>query len=101
MDSLQITVVPHGERFVAKSRSPVLTALGSTPQEATETARVMAIALLGSEPRPATLLARIDQPGLCTLVIQALEKPFTTASMVEKVGWRYMASVRGPIREAE
>ena len=99
MDSLCLTVVPYGKRFVAKSTSPALTALGPSPEEATENARLMAIALFATGPRPTMLIARINQPGLCTIIMQPLEKAFTIGSMVEKVGWRYMASVPGPARK--
>jgi hypothetical protein len=47
MNSLCLTVVPRGTRFVAKSASPALTALGSTTEEAAENARLMALKLLG------------------------------------------------------
>jgi hypothetical protein len=87
MDSLRLTVTPtsNGNRFVAESTSPALTALGSSPERATESLRLMAIAHLGSGPRPTMLIARINQPRLCTIVMQALEKPFTS-EIVEDVG---------------
>jgi hypothetical protein len=98
MDSFRLTVVPQGTRFVAKSTTPPLTALGSSPEKATETLRLMALAQLGSGQRPEMLIARINQPGLCTIVMQPIEKSFTAANL-EEVGWRYMASVAGPTRE--
>jgi hypothetical protein len=98
MDSLQLTVVAQGNRFVAKSECPALTALGPSPERAVESLRLMALAQLRSGPRATILIARINQPGLCMIVMQPIEKSFTAASM-EKVGWRYKASVTGPARE--
>ncbi len=97
MDSLHLIVAPHGERFVATSTEPRICSLGESPEEATEGARLVALAMFGSGVRPPMLIVRITQPGLSTLVMQPLEKPFTIESMVEKVDWRYMASVPGPV----
>ena len=97
MDSLYLTVTSQGQRFVATSAAPRICSLGASPEEATESARLVAIAMFGSGVRPAMLIVRITQPGLSTIVMQPLEKPFTIGSMVEKVGWRYMASVPGPV----
>ena len=96
MDSLRLTVVANGNWYVARSTSPALIAIGSSPERATESLRLMAIALFAKETQPEMLIARINQPGLCTIVMQPLEKPFTAGS-VEEVGWRYMASVPGPV----
>jgi hypothetical protein len=41
---------------------PVLTALGLSPEEAAENARLTAIALLPSGPRPTTLIVFINRP---------------------------------------
>lgn len=90
MDSFRLTVVPHGTRFSATSTAPALTALGSSPEKANESLRLMAIALFATGPRPSMLIARIKQPGLCTIIMQALEKQFTTEIVAEKGGaiWR-------------
>ncbi len=97
MDSLYLTVTSQGERFVATSAAPRICSLGASPEQATESARLVALAMFGGGPRPAMLIDRITQPGLSTLVMQPLEKPFTIGSIVQKVGWRYMASVPGRV----
>jgi hypothetical protein len=98
MDSFRLTVTPSGNRYVAKSTCPELTALGSSPEKATESLRIMAIALFAKETRPEMLIVRINQPDLCTIIMQPLEKPFTT-EIVADDPWRYMASVPGPVRK--
>jgi hypothetical protein len=89
MNSFRLTVVPHGTRFSATSTAPALTALGSSQEKANENLRLMAIALFATGPRPSMLIALIKQPGLCTIIMQALEKQFTTEVVAEK-GWRYI-----------
>jgi hypothetical protein len=98
MDTFRITVTPSGNQFVARSTSPALTALGSSPESATENLRVMALTQLGSNSRSPVLIARINQPGLCMIVMQPIEKKFDDAAR-EEVGWRYKASVTAPARE--
>jgi hypothetical protein len=98
MDTFSLTVVRRGNRFVAKSTSPVLTALGSTSEKAAENARRMAIELLAPDSRPATMIVRITQPGLSTITMQPLASVFTVDRVGEKVGWRYTASVASPDR---
>jgi hypothetical protein len=81
-------------RFVAESTSPAFTALGSSPEEATETLRLIAIAKIGSGAKPDMLIARINEPGLCTIIMQPMGKAFTTECVQ---AWHYMASVPGPV----
>jgi hypothetical protein len=93
MDTLRLDVTPRGKGYVAKSSCPELTALGSSPEDAAENARLMAIVLFATAPGPATLIVRLEEPGVCTIVMQPVEKPFSLAAASEKPEWRSMASV--------
>jgi hypothetical protein len=69
MDSLDLTVVPHGKRFVATSVLAGIWALGPSAEEATENARLVGIALFGKGPRPEMLIVRISPvfaPSSCS-----------------------------------
>jgi hypothetical protein len=93
MDTLRLDVTPRGKGYVAESHRPELAALGSSPEDAVENARLMAIELFARAPRPTTLIVRLNEPGVCTIVMQPVEKPFSLAAHGDKPEWRYMASV--------
>jgi hypothetical protein len=93
MDTLRLDVRPRGKGYVAQSTAPEATALGLSPEEAVESARKMALALFANGPRPTMLLVYFNEPGIHTIIMQPIEKPFTLTAVAEDVGWRYMASV--------
>jgi len=93
MDTLRLDVTPRGKGYVAESRRPELTALGSSPEAAAENARLMAIALFATATRPTTLIVRLNEPEVCTIVMQPVEEPFSLAAPSERPDWRYIASV--------
>jgi hypothetical protein len=93
MDQLRLDVIQRGKGYVAESRAPEITAVGASPEEAAENARLMAMALFTKDQRPTTLLVRVCEPGLCTIIMQPLERAFSLAVVGEKPAWRYMASV--------
>lgn len=92
MDPLRIVVALRGKSYVAESREPAITALGSSAVEATENARLAALALFAKRSRPTMLLVRLSEPGSCTIVMQPIEKAFSIAAD-DKPEWRYIASV--------
>jgi hypothetical protein len=92
MDPLRLVVIPRGKGFVAESRDPAVTALGSSAEEATENARLAALALFEKGRRPDMLIVRLNEPGLCTIVMQPLQKTFSITAD-DKPEWRYIASV--------
>jgi hypothetical protein len=94
MEMLRLVVTPRGKGYVAVSRDPALTAVGSSAVEAAENARVTALALFAKASRPNKMLVRINQPGVCTIAMQPIEKPFSFEPNDEPE-WRYVASVRG------
>jgi hypothetical protein len=93
MDTFRLNVSPRGKGYVAKSGTPGATALGSTPEEAVESARLMALAVFGKGPRPTTLIVYLSMPGVRTIIMQPMDRTFTLAAIPEKANWRYMASV--------
>jgi hypothetical protein len=92
MDPLRLVVIPRGKGFAAESRDPAVTALGSSAEEATENARLAALALFAKGLRPNMLIVRLNEPGLCTIVMQPLEKAFSITADTQPE-WRYIASV--------
>jgi len=97
MEPFRLNVVPRGKGYVAESRDPQLTALGSSPEEAAENARLMALALYVNGARQSTLIVRTNGPALCTIVMQPIDKPVTPVADGEELEWRYMASVTNPL----
>jgi hypothetical protein len=93
MDTLRLNVSPRGKGYVAQSTAPAVTALGSSPEEAVESARLMALALFAKGPQPKMLIVYLDEPRIRTIVMQPMDKAFTLAALAEPTGWRYMASV--------
>jgi hypothetical protein len=93
MITLRLDVCPRGKGYVAQSADPEVIALGSSPEEAAESARLMALALFAKHPRPKMLLAYLDEPGIRTIVVQPIDRAFALADFAEEPGWRYMASV--------
>jgi hypothetical protein len=93
MDPLRLDVVPRGKGYVAESRIPAITALGNSPEEAAENARLMAVAHFAKDPRPITMIVRISQPGLHTIVMQPVLETFSLDTSAVKPDWRYMATV--------
>ena len=93
MEPLRLNVMPRGKGYVAESRNPELTAVGSSPEEAAENARRMALALLANTAGPRTLIVRINEPGLRSIIMQPLDKRVFLAVAGEDLDWRYTASV--------
>jgi hypothetical protein len=83
-DPLRIRVAPRGNGYVAESRSPEITALGSTPEEAAENARSMALALY-DDARPTTMLLRICEPGRETIVMQPANRVVAAICIAEEL----------------
>jgi hypothetical protein len=92
MDQLRLLVTPRGKGYIAESRDPAVTALGSSAEEATENARRAALSLFSKGPRPTMLIVRLSEPGLRTIVMQPIDEPFSIAGE-DKPEWRYIASV--------
>jgi hypothetical protein len=92
MDPLRLVVMPRGKRFVAESHDPAVTALGSSAEEAAENARLAALARLEKGRLPKMLIVRLNEPGVCTIVMQPLQKAFSITTD-DKPEWRYIASV--------
>jgi hypothetical protein len=93
MDPLRLHVTPRGSSFVAESRHPALTAVGPSPADAAENARLVALALFGTGLRPTTLIVRLDQPGMRTIIMQPIDEVFQVLAPAADSGWRYIASV--------
>ena len=93
MEMLRLIVTPHGKGYLAVSREPNITALGSSPVEAAENGRLAALALVAKALRPTQLLVRVNEPGLCTIVMQPIDKPFSIAND-DQPKWRYIASAQ-------
>lgn len=93
MDQLRLNVTPHANGYVAESRAPQLTAIGASPQEAAENARLMALAAFGKSGGPTTLIVRINEPGRRTIVMQPANMPASFVATDEGVEWRYIASI--------
>ncbi len=71
-----------GRGYIAESGSPVVTAFGSSVEEAAENARLAAIAALeemGFPGYPSTLIVRIDERGRSAIVMQSVAQPFSLA----------------------
>jgi hypothetical protein len=83
MGPLRVRVVPLGKGYIAESSAPLITALGSSAEEAAERARLMAIEALqtyGSHSYPDTLIVRIDEPGRSAIAMQSMHAPFSLAT---------------------
>jgi hypothetical protein len=93
MNPLRLIVTPRGNGYVAKAMEPTITALGTSPEQAVENARLMAIAMGNGEGRASMLLVRIDEPRRSTIVMQPLGKTFSLKAIDGEVSWRYLASV--------
>jgi hypothetical protein len=92
MDPFRLVVTPRGKSFVAESREPAVTALGSSAVEAAENARLAALAFFAKRPRPTVLIVRLSEPGLSTIVMQPLREVFSV-TREDTPNWRYIASV--------
>jgi hypothetical protein len=92
MDPLRLVVTPRGKGYVAESQLPALTALGTSPEDAAENARLMAIAFFAKGPRPVTMIVRLSEPGINTIIMQPFLETFSLDASA-KSDWRYMASV--------
>jgi hypothetical protein len=93
MNTVRFNVCPRGKGYIAQSMAPEITAMGASPEEAVESARLMALVLFARGPRPEMLVVYLDEPGIRKIVMQPLTKTFTLATATEETGWRYMASV--------
>ncbi len=83
MGPFRVHVAPLGKGYIAESSAPLITALGSSAEEAAERARLMAIEALqtfGSQSYPDTLMVRIDEAGRCTIAMQSMHAPFSLAT---------------------
>jgi hypothetical protein len=93
MNTLRLNVCPRGKGYVAQSIAPEVTALGSSPEEAVESARLVALDLLAKVHRPKMLIVYLDEPGISTIVMQPIDSAFALAAVAKETGWRYIASV--------
>jgi hypothetical protein len=93
MDTLRLNVRQRGKGYVAQSATPETTAMGSSPEEAAERARLMALAHFGKSSRPTMLIVYLDEPGTRTIVMQPIDRAFALVAVAEENEWRYMASV--------
>jgi|GEM_PF-3994683 hypothetical protein len=93
MNTVRFDVSPRGKGYVAQSTTPAITALGASPEEAVESARLMALVLFAKGPRPEMLVVYLDEPGIRTIVMQPINKTFTLTTVAKETGWHYMASV--------
>jgi hypothetical protein len=93
VDTLRLDVRPRGRGYVAQSAVPPATAMGASPEEAAERARLRVLALFGKSARPSMLIAYLDEPGTRTIVMQPIDKPFALAAVAGEKEWRYIASV--------
>jgi len=93
MDLFRVDVTPRGKGYFAKSTHPQIGAVGASPVEAAENARLMARATFANKAGPAMLLVRIHEPGLETIVMQPIDEIVSLNSEEKKSSWRYSASV--------
>jgi len=93
VNPLRLIVTPRGNGYVAKATAPTITAVGATPEQAVENARLMAISLCNPDGRSSMLLVRIDEPRQSTIVMQPIGKTFSLKAIDGEVAWRYLATV--------
>jgi hypothetical protein len=91
----------RGKRFVARSSTPDITALGLSAASAAENARLMAVAMLDRTDRPATLLLRIEGAGVSTLVMQPFDKPVSIDAEGTQRGRLHESSSGGDAKTPE
>jgi hypothetical protein len=92
MNPLRLTVASRGKGYVAYSDLAEITAMGSTPTEAAENARLTATSAIPAPSRPTMLLVNVDEPGVSTIVLQPLDEPVSLDAFAEHQQWRYIAS---------
>lgn len=95
LNPLRIHVVPLGRGYLAESDAPVVTAMGSSAEEAAENGRLMAMALFeayGAGSHPVTLIVRIDEPGRSGIAMQPMNRPFCLARAGKESGTCYFDS---------
>lgn len=75
MTTVFLVVAPRGTGFVATSRLPEITALGSSAVVAAENGILAARALLGTLAILPTVVIRVDTPGRNSIIMQPIDKP--------------------------
>jgi hypothetical protein len=94
MTPVRVHVISLGNGYLAESQEPLLTAAGTSAEEAAENARVMALdfAALAGQRYANTLIVRIDEPGRCVIAMQSLEQPFSLEAAGKAYGSCYFDS---------
>jgi hypothetical protein len=92
MNTVRLDVCPRGKGYVAQSTAPNVTALGSSPEEAVESARLIALTLVATGARPSMLLVYLEEPGIRTVIMQPMDKAFAFAVPADETRSRYMVS---------
>jgi hypothetical protein len=93
MNPLRLIVTPCGNAYVAKAAEPTITAVGASPEQAVENARLAAVSIDDPDRRLSMLLVRIDEPRRSTIVMQPIGKMFSLAAIDGEVAWRYLATI--------
>lgn len=100
---VRIQVIPLGRGYIAESRTPEITALGATAEEAVENARLQAIQMLdfqGSS-RAGMLLVRLTEDGRECVAMQPLQSGFSLRNSASEYGVTYFDSEGNIVRPRE
>ncbi|MGR4065196.1 MAG: type II toxin-antitoxin system HicB family antitoxin [Vulcanimicrobiaceae bacterium] len=95
MAPLRVHVRRLDDRYVAECRVPVVTAVGATPEEAIERARLKAMEAFDAfsfGAYPTTLIARIDDGSRSAIAMQSMHRPFSLKSIGKELGSYYFDS---------
>ncbi|HZT11619.1 MAG TPA: hypothetical protein VFA29_02380 [Candidatus Baltobacteraceae bacterium] len=81
MDLVRVHVTPLGLGYMAESRVPYITAMGTTAEEAAENARRQAVDMLrAGDSNNGMLIVRVSDAGRESIAMQSLLSRFTFRS---------------------